>query len=87
MDRLKKRTTVNGKKFTNHIDGYNLLPYLTGQQKESPRSFFFYFSDDGDVLGIRYDNRKLLSWSNAVMARCRCGRNRLRDCVPLRCRG
>jgi arylsulfatase len=53
MDRLKKRTTVNGKKFTNHIDGYNLLPYLTGQQKESPRSFFFYFSDDGDVLGIR----------------------------------
>jgi arylsulfatase len=53
MDRLKKGTTVNGKKFTNHIDGYNLLPYLTGQQKESPRSFFFYFSDDGDVLGIR----------------------------------
>ena len=41
MDRLKKGTTVNGKKFTNHIDGYNLLPYLTGQQKESPRSFFF----------------------------------------------
>jgi arylsulfatase A-like enzyme len=60
VDRLKKGTTVNGKKFKNHIDGYNLLPYLTGQQKESPRNFFFYFSDDGDVLGIRYDNWKLV---------------------------
>src|SRR4029078_10493195 len=38
----------------------NLLPYLTGQQKESPRNFFFYFSDDGDVLGIRFDNWKLV---------------------------
>jgi arylsulfatase len=58
-DRLKKGTTVNGKKFKNHIDGYNLLPYLTGDEKESPRKIFFYFSDDGDVLGIRYDNWKL----------------------------
>ena len=53
-------TGTNGKKFKNHIDGYNLLPYLTGEQKESPRQFFFYFSDDGDVLGIRYDNWKLV---------------------------
>jgi arylsulfatase len=35
-DRLKKGTTVNGKPFKNHIDGYNMLPYLTGEQKESP---------------------------------------------------
>jgi len=59
-DRLKKGTTVNGKPFKNHVDGYNLLPYLTGDQKESPRQFFFYFSDDGDVLGVRYDNWKLV---------------------------
>src|SRR5262249_23263801 len=58
-DRLMKGTTVNGKKFKNHIDGYNLLPYLVGEEKESPRKIFFYFSDDGDVLGIRYDNWKL----------------------------
>ena len=58
-DRLKKGTTVNGKKFRNHIDGYNLLPHLTGEEADSPRKFFFYFSDDGDVLGIRYDNWKL----------------------------
>ena len=60
VDRLKKGATVNGKKFKNHIDGYSLLPYLTGKEKEGPRKFFFYFSDDGDVLGIRYDHWKLV---------------------------
>ena len=59
-ERLKKGTTVNGKKFKNHIDGFNFLPYLTGEAKEGPRKLFFYFSDDGDVLAIRYDNWKLV---------------------------
>jgi hypothetical protein len=36
------------------------LPYLTGEVKESPRNFFFYFSDDGDVLGMRLDNWKIV---------------------------
>ena len=36
------------------------MPYLTGEAKECPRNFFFYFSDDGDVLGMRYDNWKML---------------------------
>ncbi len=43
-----------------HIDGYNLLPYLTGQGKKWPRDVFFYFSDDGDLLGMRYNNWKLI---------------------------
>ncbi len=60
MDKLKKGHTANGKRFKNHIDGFNLLPYLTGQEKESPRKLFVYFSDDGDVLGIRYDNWKIV---------------------------
>jgi arylsulfatase len=38
----------------------NLLPYLTGETKESPRKFFFYISDDGDILGMRYDNWKVV---------------------------
>src|SRR5688572_21673530 len=59
-DRLKKGATVNGKKFKNHIDGYSFLPYLTGKAKEGPRKFFFYFSDDGDVLAVRYDHWKLV---------------------------
>jgi arylsulfatase A-like enzyme len=60
VERMKKGATVNGKKFKNHIDGLNLLPYLTGQEQKSPRKVFFYFSDDGDMMGIRYDNWKIV---------------------------
>ena len=42
------------------IDGYNLLPYLTGETKEIPRNFYFDFSDDGDVLAMRFDNFKIV---------------------------
>ncbi len=38
----------------------SLLGHVTGREKESPRKFFFYFSDDGDVLGMRYDNWKMV---------------------------
>src|SRR5271167_2041964 len=43
-----------------HLDGYNLLPYLTGTEQKSPRKEFFYFSDDGDLTGLRYDNWKFV---------------------------
>lgn len=46
--------------FRVHIDGYNLLPYLTGEEEHSPRQGFIYFSDDCDVLGLRYDNWKVV---------------------------
>jgi len=48
-----------GRKFKVHLDGYNFLPYLTGQTKEAPRESFFYYSDEGDLLALRYDNWKL----------------------------
>jgi arylsulfatase A-like enzyme len=51
---------ANGKTFKNHIDGFNLLPYLTRKEKKSPRNIYFYFSDDGDVLGVRWDNWKIV---------------------------
>jgi arylsulfatase A-like enzyme len=61
VEKLKKGGyKANGRTFKNHIDGVNLLPYLTGQVKESPRNCFFYFSDDGDMLGMRYDNWKIV---------------------------
>jgi arylsulfatase len=60
VDRLKKGYKAIGRTYKNHIDGYNLLPYLTGQVKESPRNLFMYFSDDGDVLAMRYDNWKIV---------------------------
>jgi arylsulfatase len=60
VDKLKKGYKAIGRTYKNHIDGFNLLPYLTGQVEKSPRNFFFYLSDDGDVLGLRYDNWKIL---------------------------
>ena len=60
VEELKSGYTAIGRQFKNHIDGYNLLPYLTGEVPESPRKVFFYFSDDGDVLAIRYDNWKVV---------------------------
>ncbi|MGH9951545.1 MAG: arylsulfatase [Nitrososphaeraceae archaeon] len=60
MEKLKKGYNAIGRTYKNHIDGFNLLPYLTGEVTESPRNIYFYFSDDGDVLGIRFDNWKLV---------------------------
>jgi arylsulfatase len=60
VERLKTGYTAIGRTYKNHIDGYNLLPHLTGEAKESPRNFYFYFSDDGDVMGLRFDNWKFV---------------------------
>jgi len=43
-----------------HLDGYNILPYLTGKEPKSPRREFIYFSDDGDLLALRYENWKFV---------------------------
>ena len=43
-----------------HLDGYNVLPLLTGETDESPRHEIFYFSDDGDLTALRYDDWKLI---------------------------
>jgi len=59
VEKLKSGYQAIGRTYKNHIDGYNLVPYLTGDAKQSPREFFMYLSDDGDVLGLRYDNWKM----------------------------
>jgi len=60
VEKLKEGYQAIGRTYKNHIDGLNLLPYLTGEVEESPRNLFFYFSDDGDVLGVRFDNWKIV---------------------------
>ncbi|MCZ6867753.1 MAG: arylsulfatase [Chloroflexi bacterium] len=54
------------KTFKVHLDGYNFLPYLTGQEEKGPREEFFYFSDDGDLTALRYDNWKLVFMEQRV---------------------
>ena len=57
-DRLLKGASIGGKTFKVHLDGYNQLPYLTGQQPKSARDEFFYFNDDGLLVAYRYGNWK-----------------------------
>src|SRR5260370_20534434 len=45
--------TVGGKTFKVHLDGYNIIPYVTGAVKDSPRNAIMYFSDDGEVMAVR----------------------------------
>jgi arylsulfatase len=59
-EKLKKGYRTGNKTFKVHLDGYNLLPLLSGREKKSPRPGFIYFSDDGDLTGVRYDNFKLV---------------------------
>ena len=58
--KLLKGHKVGDKTYKVHIDGFNMLPYLTGEVKESPRKFFFYISDDGDILAIRMKDWKVV---------------------------
>ena len=59
-----------GKTFKVHLDGYNQLPVLTGETVEGPRKEFFYFSDDGDLMGFRYDNWKLVFMEQREQGTC-----------------
>ena len=59
-EKLKKGHKAGKKTFKVHLDGFNLLPFLTGQEPKSPRISYFYFSDDGDLTGLRYDNWKIV---------------------------
>jgi arylsulfatase len=59
-EKLLEGHQAGSKSFRVHLDGYNLLPYLTGEAAASPRTEFFYFSDDGDLVALRYDNWKVV---------------------------
>jgi len=51
---------AEGKTYKVHLDGYNMLPLLTGKADTSPRKEIFYFSDDGDLTALRYGDWKLI---------------------------
>ena len=58
VGKLVEGHTIGDRTFTVHIDGYNMLPYITGEVTESPRDHFVYISDDGDIIAIRMDDYK-----------------------------
>jgi arylsulfatase len=58
-EKLLTGLEAGGVTYKNHLDGYNFLPYLTGAQAKGPRKEFFYFTDEGDLAAMRYENWKL----------------------------
>ena len=56
--KLLNGCTVGGKTFKVHLDGHNIIPYVTGAAKESPRNAIMYFSDDGEVMAVRVGDYK-----------------------------
>ncbi len=58
VGKLRKGHKVGKKTFKVHIDGYNLMPHLSGKAKENPRRGFLYWSDDGDLMALRVGDWK-----------------------------
>jgi arylsulfatase len=59
-EKLLEGYKIGDKTYKVHLDGYNILPMLTGETDKSPRNEIFYFSDDGDLTALRYDDWKLI---------------------------
>jgi arylsulfatase len=57
---------AGGHTYKVHLDGYNLVPFLTMEGERSPRQGFFYFSDDGDLVALRFDNWKAVFMEQRV---------------------
>ncbi|MCC6819637.1 MAG: arylsulfatase [Verrucomicrobia subdivision 3 bacterium] len=58
-EELLQGRKAGDKTFKVHLDGYNQMDYLSGKSNKSARDEFFYFSDDGDLLAIRYQRMKI----------------------------
>ena len=69
--KLLKGHEANGKKFKVHLDGFNLVPYLTGKAKKPDRKGFLYFTDDGDLACLRFDNWKVVFMEQRVQGTLR----------------
>jgi arylsulfatase A-like enzyme len=59
-EKLLRGHQAGSKTYKIHLDGYNQLPYLTGQQPRGARKEFVYFNDDGDLVSLRYENWKFV---------------------------
>ncbi len=57
---LLKGMAVAGATYKVHLDGYNLMPALSNEATDWPRKEFMYWTDDGDVCALRYDQWKIV---------------------------
>lgn len=69
-EKLLKGHQVGDKTFKVHLDGYNFVPYLKGEIEKGPRLEYFYFSDDGNLMALRYDHWKTVFMEQRVTGTC-----------------
>ena len=61
------RSTALGRDYKVHLDGYDLTAHLKDPENvASPRKEIFYFSDDGDLTALRYEDWKLIFMEQRV---------------------
>jgi len=70
-EKLLKGYKVGDMNYKVHPDGFNLVPYLTGQTDKSPRESFLYCNDDQQLTGLRYDNWKFVFMEQRVQGTLR----------------
>jgi arylsulfatase len=70
-EKLLKGYKVGNMTYKVHLDGVNLVPYLTGQAAKTPRESFIYIDDDQQVTGVRYDNWKFVFMEQRVQGTLR----------------
>jgi arylsulfatase A-like enzyme len=59
VEKVKNGYEAGAKTFKVHLDGYNLIPFLKGEVKENPRPGILYWSDEGDLMALRYGDWKV----------------------------
>jgi arylsulfatase len=60
VEKVKQGYRAGDKTFKVHLDGQNLMPFLKGEAKESPRKEFVYWNDDGQLVALRVDQWKIV---------------------------
>jgi len=58
-EKLLEGMKARDKTFKVHLDGYNFLPYFKGEVARGPRREFFYFTDSGNLIALRYNDWKI----------------------------
>jgi arylsulfatase A-like enzyme len=59
VEKVRKGHKMGDRTFKVHLDGHNLIPFFKGEEKDSPREGFLYWSDDGDLVAIRARHWKI----------------------------
>jgi len=66
--KLAAGVELNGRKYRNCLDGYDLNDYLGGKVEKSPRREFIYVNDEGAIVALRYEDWKAVFLENRGVA-------------------